>query len=398
MSEGGLSSGDVHSIVRGYVGPLENKVGRLQDHVQNLEAEMGHVADAVKGLHQSVDRGLGQIANSNKELVGISQTTQHITHEQFVATNAQLGVLNGTSATGFTKMIGGLGDANQKLGVVDGSIQMMTRALVQMEVIKLLNEAKGPLARMQSFGEEIDKRFAKAVENVLFVRSQYDQLLGNAMGEYDRKLRTIGEHIYAIYQDDFRACAELPLTTPLDTHLEFAFSVDTRRLEARSAALEANLAEIGENVLEPLLSAQKQFEHKLAGSYATRATGLSGEAALPVAVRLFETADEELLDVVAVAELVKTKGGDEGREGTRCKLVRAGHAVDVSDVVTRNQAALLDAMDTRDMTEPEVKDVKAALAEMASAGLIDQQLLDGYYDYLDTFGLEVIAAGEAEGK
>jgi hypothetical protein len=379
---------------------LQMEIRLVAGRVTQLENDMANVEGAIESMHESLTKGFHQIHNSNRELVEIQQSTRKITMEQFVAANTHLGLLRGESSAGFLETVNGLGHVTQNLQVVDGSVQQMTRAIVQMEVIRILNEVKGPIELIKSFGEEIEQRFAKAVENVYFVRSQYDQLLANAMNEYEHKLKAIGEHIYRIYEQDYCEFAEQPLTTPADTHLELSMTVDDRRLAARSAALEANLAALGSEVLEPLLSALREFEHALAGVYASHVNPGLGEVAIPAAIRLYQGGDgEERIDVIASARVVRAGGGSASAGGSGgLRLRRDQQGDEVAALVSRAAPAILDHAATHALTEGELGSLKETLGELARTGQIDGELLQGYYDYLDTFGMDVFVEGEVAGR
>jgi hypothetical protein len=50
---------------------------------------------------------------------------------------------------------------------------------------------------------------------------------------------------------------------------------------------------------------------------------------------------------------------------------------------------LLGEIETRKMTDVEVASIKTELDALVNQGLIDGELLSGYYEYLETFGLDV---------
>ena len=238
MSGQGVSDSHIERIaervVQRNIAPLQRDVSRLDarldqfdSRLDRLEQEMANVEGAVRQMHEGLKGELRDIQSGNKELLHVQKRTQDITREQFVMANAQIGttnnnltVLNATSVSGFM--------------TVSSGIDRMAQAVVQTEVIRLLHEAKEPTDRVTSFAEEIEQRFAKTVENVWFVRSQYDQLLATVMTEYERKLRVIGEHIYRVYDEDFREWAEVPLSEPAARTVELPIGIDERRSMAAS--------------------------------------------------------------------------------------------------------------------------------------------------------------------
>lgn len=394
---GGLSAYEVQSIVgsmlNSRVGPIESELRSQQRALAALEEEMSSIGRAVDSMASHLGTKLDGLAHSQRELIRVQESTRELTREQFVAANAQLGGLRAESAVGFGAVSTGLGAVSGDVKVVDASLQQLTRATVQMEVIRLLNEARGPVQKIHAFSEEIDQRFAKAIESVYVVRSQYDQLLGTAMAEYQHKLRTIGDHIYAIYEQDFRDHAELPLSAPADQVQSLALALDEQMLEARSEALDADLSDVGRESLEPLLSAHHAFEHTLATRFATRvsAAGERETVGVPAVLRVWGGGPSPF-EVVAGARLREDRGVG-AREGLNFSIEEdpalrtwtAGLATRANEIVSQARA--------RRLGPQEVAQLKEALTAQARAGRIDPSLLQGYFDYLDHFGLEMVEPG-----
>ncbi len=379
----------VHSAISSVVGPLQREVNALERKLREMEDEMANVANAIQQMHQALAHGLNNIHTSNHQLIQIQQASATMTLQQFTAANTAL-VATSHQVSGMrTESKLGFATMGSELQLVDKDVQKMTQALVQMEVIRLLNEAKGPVQRLRGFGEEIDQRFSKAVENVFFVRAQHDQLLGTAMGQYEHKLRLIGEHIYLIYEQDFRAFAEEPLTEAADEHIDLAMKVDERRLQERARALDTNIAMLGETILAPLLDAQRTFEETLAGTFATNLHLDSGEALLPASVTIRSSAGTERLHVVTAARVERQEGGDCGFQ-----LRNEAYGQPLAELIESSAPQVLAGLTTTKMPRELLEAVKDELALLAEEGMLDPKLLPGYAEYLDRFGLEVVNQGE----
>jgi Txe/YoeB family toxin of Txe-Axe toxin-antitoxin module len=302
-----------------------------------------------------------------------------MTFEQFVATQARLGLMQDTAAQGFTTVQAGL-------GIVDGSVKQMSAAIVQMEVIRILNEAEDPVDRTRRFATEIDERFAKAVENVYIIHGQYDKLSEDIRGEYQRKIRAIGEHIYSVYEDDFCACAEVPMMRPPDESLDVALLVEDAVLRARSEALDKNLEALGQDTLEPLLEAHQALEHDLAWRFAFECPSMPEQVAIPVAVAVVHGTDGR--EVLGCACACASRAPNAGGPGIHYELV-CGDAADATLRVLGEQSkALAKSLKSRKLRPEEIATLEQSLARLAEAGLVDPELLPGYHDYLELFGLE----------
>jgi len=305
MSNGyGVTESQVHAIVRSYVNPLVVRINEM-------EVIMNNVDKSVEALHKDMVKGINLLLEAEGKALSVHKQSHDMTFEQFVATQARLGLMHETAAQGFSTVQAGL-------GVVDSSVRQMSTAIVQMEVIRILNEAEDPIDRTRHFATEIDERFGKAVENVYIIRGQYDTLSDEVRKESERKLRTIGEHIYSIYEEDFQAYAELPMQRPPDDSLDVPLLVEEAVLRGRSEALDRSLEAMGRDLLEPLLQAHHVFEHELASRYSIRSPSKHERVAIPVAVSVVQgTGGKEVIGAACATVL---SGRDAGGQGVHYRL------------------------------------------------------------------------------
>jgi hypothetical protein len=274
---------------------------------------------------------------------------------------------------------------------LDVGIDRMAQALVQTEVIRLLYEAKEPTERVKTFANEIEERFAKTVESVFMVRSQYDQLLGTAMNEYDSKLRVIGEHIYRVLEDDFQKAAETPLCTPTGRTVELPLALDEMRLTERRTALEARFDKLGDDLIEPLLEAHRSLEHTLASQFTVPIEASGEEIALPAALRIGVGGAVEVLGSVRVA---CESGASGQRQVTMKPAGEAGARAAIASRIEPVAANIKSVALTADQRET----LKKTLERLASEGRIDATLVPAYGHYLDTHGLEVVTKQEVKAR
>jgi hypothetical protein len=359
--------------------------------VKELEVELGALSTSIEHLGDKLGHKLDAVSHGQTALLGAQVATHEMTREQFVAANVQLGGLHQTSAQGFGAVKGGLDVVASDVKLVDGSVRQMTVAMAQMEVIRIMNDAKGPIDRLKSFTEEIDERFGKALENVYMVRGQYDHLLGTAMSEYGRKLHVIGEHIYAIYEQDFVPQVERPLTSPARAFVELPMSVDERKLEARAEALEGNLLEASHSILDPLLETQRNLEHAMASRYASELATSLGDIAIPIDVRIYDEGAQRPVEVIAGARMEKAP--PTGQEGTSTYFKLGDRSAGARAALEQHGDRIARSCALRPISSEERTKLLLALQKLATEGAIDRELLDGYADYLTEFGLEV-AVGE----
>lgn len=387
---GGVSMGQVDRAIASAVNPLVQILTRQQQQLTQLENEMANVEGAVREMSNGLRSDLRDLKSGNASMLEVQQQTKKLTLEQFVATNVQLGQTNLQLSTTNSNLGTINHTSEQGFRTLDVGIDRMAQALVQTEVIRLLHEAKEPTERVHAFAEEIEQRFVKTVENVYLVRSQYDHLLGTSMGEYENKLRVIGEHIYQMYEDDFRQWAETPLCVPPGRAVELPLSLDEQRLDSRREALESRFAKLGDELIEPLLQAHRSLEHSLASQFASGLEVNGEELALPVAVRVTAGGELEVLGRVRTEfdprlapseRRVTLKALDDG-EANAAKVIRVERVAKQLKTVR--------------LAEEQLAQLKQALERLGGEGRIDPDLVPGYVEYLDTFGLEMIAEQEVK--
>jgi len=388
---GGITLSDVRSEIDRKLGPLERDIKILDQRLDQLERDMANVEGAVREMHRGLQGELNQLRSTNKELLDVQQQTKKITLEQFVEANTKLMTANAQIAT-TNNNLGVINDTSTRgFQTLDVGIDRMAQALVQTEVIRLLYEAKEPTERVKTFACEIEERFAKTVESVFMVRSQYDQLLGTAMNEYDAKLRVIGEHIYRVLEDDFQKAAETPLAMPSGRTVELPLALDDLRLTERRTALEARFDKLGDDLIEPLLEAHRSLEHTLASQFTAPIEASGEEIALPAALRIGVSGGVEVLGSVRV----DVESAPSGQRRVNLKPVgeastRAAIASRIEPVAARIKSVAL----TADQRET----LKKTLERLGNEGRIDASLVGAYGHYLDMHGLEVVTKQEVKAQ
>lgn len=382
---GGVSQSYVDNAIARAVRPLERDIGILDQRLRQLENEMANVEGAVREMHRGLGNELHELKKGNAELIDVQKATKKLTLEQFVETNKNLGTANLQLGVANTSLVSIHDTSATGFRTLDAGIDRMAQALVQTEVIRLLKEAKEPNDRVLTFAEEIEQRFAKTLESVYVVREQYDQLIGVATNEYENKLRVIGEHIFQMYEEDFRQWAEAPLSEASGRVVEMPIELDSVRLEHRRAALEARFDTLGDDVIEPLLTAHRSLEHTLASKFSVQVEGHGEEVALPVSLRVWSSGKVDVLGTVKV-----TRDEHEG-----LKVSPAGDP-SIQEAAMKRVEPVASQLKTTTMGPNELAQLKQTLERLANEGRIDASLLPGYLEYLDQFGLDTVAMQEVE--
>lgn len=341
-------------------------IAALERRVSNIEAEMAAIAQAINQMTSILSRDInnvhGAVQTSNKELAAITIATG--------ATAVTTKMLQGTVETEF--------DESQKLQ------RTQTSAIVQLDSVRTYTDAVSLSNKSVAFTLEVDERFSKAVEGVVLNRILYDKHFGAIKDEYQSKIRTIGSHIYDIWEKDI-APAEEAAKVPAQVHQELAIEVDLQRLASRSSLLDSDLDLIRRQHLEPLVALDASFEKAVQEKYALDGKPAEGtQIVVPAAIAVYEQTVDAFIDC-RVDPLGEIRA--ENRLPEHAKYCQS----------EEGKRRIRRAARVRPMTEDETSQLMAAMERLAERGLIDESLLGGYRKYLEstTLGI-VVSSAEAE--
>ncbi len=404
MSDGGVSESRVYSIVRsemapltGAVSQLSNAVGNLNNRMNRLEAEMARIENAIhsmanalgnklEGLQQATRKGLEANAEhlrlANDRLRSVEDTTREGLENNQRSTREGLAI-----ATAATL------DVKSEVNFNTVSVERGTTAQIQMEFLRIHAEGQSAARRIIGFATEVDERFNKSLESVTLNRQLYDKHFASIREEYDNKMRTIGEHIYRIIEEDFDPIVDKPLGVPRVEYQGLALAVDTERVEARSSQLDANLAEIRDQLLSPLIALHADFEADLKSRFGLdRATPVGDELLIPAAVVVDADAKVEVL-----ADMTLRK---KSNDAMRINLVKRDRLPAISSQLGASGTAktIASQLAWRPLDGNELQALAGAISELRTEGLLEAEYGEDLLTYLKTCGLRVSVAGEIENR
>ena len=357
---------------------LENK---LAPKISKLQSQMKEVHNEMKRISNSID----QLGNKLDGLNKVARRQVSVTEDNVMANRNILAA----NAAGFTANVAANNETRVATNEVNGSVGRNTSALVEMEYLRLYNEARAPMRFVDQFVNEIDSRFQKAVENVFLNRELYDEHFGRIFDENENKVRTIGEHIFKILEEDFQPTVERRLRIPRSAYQELAMAVDIRRVEERSRQLDADLARLYDDTLVPLLEMHHEFEMELAADYAVEANVSNDDLLVPTGISINAGGEPEVL----VGS--RLEGAPDRSDGLNYRFIEDARYDDLRTVLQSAGSEMSQRLKPRELNKAETDDMYATLERLAEAGRIDPELLPGYRDYLDNFGLRSLNADEA---
>lgn len=357
-------SGQSSCNCAGAVAALQSQVQALNSEVNRIKREMSEIANAIERmsarLSENITRVEGAVKLSNTELAAIAGTT--------AATAATVVKFKSDVSTGMEEA--------RRLQ------ERQTSAMVQLDSVRTVTEAQALSSKTHAFAQEVDERFAKAVEGVFLNRVLYDKHFGAIKDEYQSKIRTIGSHIYDIWEKDLRP-TEHAAQVPADAYQGLAVEVDLERLAARSSLLESDLDMIRDRHLQPLVALDAQVEQAIERTFAVDGAPREGtEVAVPAVVAFTDDTAFAIVDAAA---------GPDGELSSRGRLPEHAHYCESSE----GRASIRRACKVRPMTEEEVAQLFGALQRLAERGIIEEDLLPGYRKYLDVTRLGIVEAAVA---
>ena len=120
-----------------------------------------------------------------------------------------------------------------------GQITLQLRSELQLELGRKLNVARSASSKFKQFFEDIKSRFDKSLQSVFINRNEYDVRFIQIFEEYEKKIRTIGEHIFQI-RDEIKV-VENASSESLETIHSLPLEVDLYRLKLRSEELDQTI-------------------------------------------------------------------------------------------------------------------------------------------------------------
>ncbi len=146
-------------------------------------------------------------------------------------------------------------------------LDMQTEASLQIEVGKKLADSVSTHGKLMAFASDINSRFQKSIEGIFLNRQLYSVNFNKIFDEYRNKIRTIGDHIFYIRDNDI-----LPAVKAANASLEeihgLPFEVDLLRLKVRAQSLDETLTMLKESRFDQILNSLDNLTESLDSQFA----------------------------------------------------------------------------------------------------------------------------------
>lgn len=258
MSEvsSGVSIGQVESIVSRHVSALRSELKgdinslhrEFMGEINRLEREMREVAEIIaRELREQTSALVSQIEHQTAAVVG--------------------GVAANTLVLESTKQ-----QIETDFDKTRIKLDLQTEASLQVEVGKKISDSVSTRGKLDAFATDIKQRFESSIQAFYLNRQLYNVNFKKIFDEYTSKLKTIGEHIFFIRDNDIAPAIEAA-EAPLEEIHSLPIEVDLYRLQVRAQSLDQTLDILKSSRFDRVLNSIDSLESKLVDDYAISGNG-----------------------------------------------------------------------------------------------------------------------------
>ena len=372
MSQGatGISASEAANIAQNVVRAELQQVYReindvrreLQNEINRLEREMREVGEMIAAeIRQQTSQLGNQIENQTIAVVG--------------------GVAANTVMLERTKS-----QIEEDFSKTRTKLELQTEASLQIEVGKKMSDSVSLHGKLMAFGRDIRSRFERSLELFFMNRQLYNVNFKKIRDEYQNKIRTIGEHIFSIRDNDISP-AVVAASSPLEEIHSLPMEVDLYRLKVRAENLDETLQMLKQSRFDAVLESLDSLEAGLSSQFAIDqplASARDQRMAVVGLATLSSLSDDFLVgrDAMPVADksLVNISGGE------------AGLSVFESEAALGKISAAVQDCDRRAPTEKEVSALLSAADALLKKQLISEEAAGLFRDFLNSGKLTLAGA------
>ena len=329
-----ITSSDIRQIARGVAREEASKVKtEINSRINEINSRINEIMRDIDQMSRELQRSIE------------TQTTAIIA-----------GVAATTAAVVSTKS-----EVSQTREQLSDNLSLQLKSELQLELGRKLNIARSASTKFKRFYQDIKSRFDKSVQGVFINRSEYNVRFEQIFEEYEKKIRTIGEHIFQI-RDEIRL-VEASSSSSLESIHKLPLEVDLYRLELRSEELDQTVQLLEVSRLQEIKEALTNLKEKSEQlCFSNIATG-QGSLGLEATVLTSSNNSTDLL-VGAVAERIN--GGSVSVNTRILQDESNGLSTGLSELIE----AGLSAKERRDLSDSEYLELQAAVETLSKDGII----------------------------
>lgn len=376
MAEGpsGISAGEVHSIVNSAVSSLRSQ----------LMGEINGVRNEINSVRNELYKEIQRLENEMRE-VGqmIANAIQNQTAQlSGQIENQTIAVVGGVAAT--TVML-----ERTKLQIEDDftktrtKLDLQTESTLQIEVAKKMADSSATHGKLMAFARDIKNQFERSIESFYLNRQLYNVNFKKIFDEYTNKLRTIGEHIFFIRDNDISPAIKAA-EAPLQEIHGLPMEVDLFRLKVRAENLDEVLQILKDSRFDKVLNSLDSLEGVLEAQFGLGAGNPSSTETLSTVV--LATTSPIATDLLVGREALPVSGGQS------VNLNDANVELSVFES-KKAQDYLFDAVankEKRDPTPEEMGALLKAASNLARKKLISEEGVALFEDFIGSGNLKIV--------
>ena len=258
---------DVNGVSQYYVD------NRISNEIANVRKELhGEIKTLKNDLRREIESARNEF---KREIERLEQEMIEVGRMIVGEIRDQTSRLSGNIETQTVAVVGGVAANTVMLERTKNQIDLQTEASLQVEVGKKIADSVSTHGKLMAFASDINSRFQKSIEGIFFNRQLYSVNFNKIFDEYRKKIRTIGEHIFYVRDNDI-----LPAVKAANASLEeihgLPFEVDLLRLKVRAQSLDETLTMLKESRFDQILNSLDNLTESLNSQFALDVKAGSG--------------------------------------------------------------------------------------------------------------------------
>lgn len=357
----------------------ETSSGVSASYVQSV------VSNAVSSLRSELQRDINAVRNElhkeiqrlEREMIQIGEMIVNEIQKQTVAVVG--GVAANTIMLERTKL-----QLEEDFTKTRTKLDLQTEVSLQIEVGKKIAESTSTHGKLMSFAKDIKNRFNRSIESFYLNRQLYNVNFKKIFDEYNFKLRTIGEHIFFVRDNDISPAIKAA-EAPLQEIHGLPIEVDLYRLKVRSENLDEVLQILKASRFDKILNSVDSLEKSLDERFGIESGGH------PISNTNLSTVVLATTSPIATDILVG-RNANSVSDGQPVNLDAANNELSafeskkaqdyVSSAVTKNEK--------RNPNPEEMGALLKAAANLAQKNLISEESVALFEDFISSGNLKIV--------
>jgi len=376
MAEGpsGISAGEVQGIVNSAVNSLRSQ----------LMGEINGVRNEINSVRNELYKEIQRLENEMREVgqmiaTAIQNQTAQLSGQ---IENQTIAVVGGVAAT--TVML-----ERTKLQIEEDftktrtKLDLQTESTLQIEVAKKMADSSATHGKLMAFAKDIKNQFERSIESFYLNRQLYNVNFKKIFDEYTNKLRTIGEHIFFIRDNDISPAIKAAEAPHHEIH-GLPIEVDLFRLKVRAENLDEVLQILKDSRFDQVLNSLDSLEGVLEAQFGLGVGNPSSTETLRTVV--LATTSPIATDLLVGREALPVSGGQSvnlNDANVELSVFESKKAQDYLFAAVANK-------EKRDPTPEEMGALLKAASNLARKKFISEEGVALFEDFIGSGNLKIV--------